>query len=232
MINVKNVTIALQNQILLDNVSCVLTPGHITSFIGKSGAGKTTLLKAVAGLIPITSGEILINNKHVTTLSARQRSENIGYVFQDFNLFPHLTVMQNCVDPLVVHGKKFSEVEKRARAYLHDLEMEDYANRYPAQLSGGQQQRVAIARALCLKPRVLLLDEPTASLDPANTNILISILKKLALNGLTVGFSSQDMSFVQNIFDRIYYLESSKIIEFCDNTQQIEECPNIRRWIA
>jgi ABC-type polar amino acid transport system ATPase subunit len=97
--------------------------------------------------------------------------------------------------------------------------MQDYVNKYPSELSGGQQQRVAIARALCLQPHVLLLDEPTASLDPLNTNILINILKKLATQGLTIAVSSQDMHFVRMLFDRVYYIESGQIVDVCDGTE-------------
>lgn len=232
MINVKNLTVAFKNQTLLQNVSCSLTEGRITSFIGKSGAGKTTLLKTLSGLISPTEGEIMINNKKLSTLSARQRAEEVGYVFQDFNLFPQLTVLQNCIDPLLVHGKTYEQARQRALNCLQDLDMADFVDRYPNQLSGGQQQRVAIARALCLQPRVMLFDEPTASLDPANTTILISLLKKLAANGLTIGFSSQDMCFVRGMVDRIYYLEAGMIVECCESIEQIEQCTKIKDWVA
>ncbi len=232
MVIVNNLTISIKNQKLLDNVSCSLTKGRITGFIGKSGAGKTTLLKSLIGLEPIKSGDVIINNKQLNKLSARQRSEEIGYVFQDYNLFPQLTVLENCIDPLLVLGKSYAQAEEIALNSLQDLEMNNYIQKYPFQLSGGQQQRVAIARALCLNPRVILLDEPTASLDPANTDILINILKKLSIDGLTVGLSSQDMNFVRKLFDRIYYVESGKIIEFCEKPEQLNQCPQIRNWIS
>ncbi|QQR48718.1 amino acid ABC transporter ATP-binding protein [bacterium] len=232
MISVKNLTVAINNQPLLQNVSCSLTAGRITSFIGKSGAGKTTLLKTLAGLMMPTSGNIIVNDKKLSTLTARQRSEEIGYVFQDFNLFPQLTVLENCIDPLLVHGQAYEQARQRALNCLQDLDMTDFANRYPNQLSGGQQQRVAIARALCLQPRVMLFDEPTASLDPANTTILIALLKKLAANGLTIGFSSQDMSFVRGMVDRVYYLEAGIIVESCENVQELEQCVKIKDWVA
>ena len=229
---VNNLTVSIKKHKLLDNVSCSLMQGRITSFIGKSGAGKTTLLKSLTGLIPIESGDIIINNKKLTQLTATQRSEEIGYVFQNFNLFPQLTVLENCMHPLRVHGKSYEQALQIALHCLQALEMNDYIQRYPFQLSGGQQQRVAIARALCLKPHVILLDEPTASLDPINTDILVFLLKKLAHIGLTVAFSSQDMNFVRKIFDRIYYVESGKIIEFCESPEQIDKCPNIKKWIS
>jgi polar amino acid transport system ATP-binding protein len=231
MVLVKDLIVRVKNQILLNAVSCTLLPGRITSFIGKSGAGKTTLLKSLVDLIPIERGQITINDQQLDQLTYRQKSESIGYVFQDFNLFPHLTVLQNCVDPLVVHGNSYEKAAQNALTILQDLEMDSYIQRYPCELSGGQQQRVAIARALCLKPRVILLDEPTASLDPANTDILVTILKKLATNGLTVGFSSQDMSFVRKMFDRVYFIEEGKMVEFCDGLATLSECPIMQRFM-
>lgn len=231
MVTVTNLIVKLGSEIILKSISCVLLPGRITTFIGKSGAGKTTLLKAFVGLAPITKGSITVNEKQIASLSSKQRSEEIGYVFQDFNLFAHLTVLENCIDPLIVHGMAHEQAEQRALEILQQLEMANHRDKYPAQLSGGQQQRVAIARALCLNPRVLLLDEPTASLDPANTDILVSILKKLASQGLTIGLSSQDMSFVRKIFDYVYYVQSGEIAESCDGITMLDQCPLINTFM-
>jgi ABC-type polar amino acid transport system ATPase subunit len=231
MVTVKNVNIQMQGQKIVDDISVTIAPGHITSFIGKSGAGKTTLLKAIAGLIPTTSGTIMVNDQQLLTLSSRQRAEKIGYVFQDFNLFPHLTVQENCIDPLRVHGTSYAQAQERALSVLLKLNMDSYANKYPHELSGGQQQRVAIARALCLQPIVLLLDEPTASLDPINTDVLVTILKSLASQGLTIGLSSQDMQFVGKVFDHVYYVESGRIIEFCDDSTTVQNYPAISNFM-
>lgn len=231
MVSINKIFVTLQDQIVLKSVSCSLPPGRITTFIGKSGAGKTTLLKSLAGLIPIEEGSILVDDKQITTLSSQQRAEAIGYVFQDFNLFPHFSVLQNCIDPLTIHGMPYDQAEQRAREILQQLEMQNFIDKYPSQLSGGQQQRIAIARALCLKPSILLLDEPTASLDPLNTDILVNILKKLAAQGLTIGLSSQDMGFVRKIFDRVYYIRSGEIVELCDGLEMINSCVLITQFI-
>jgi ABC-type polar amino acid transport system ATPase subunit len=231
MVTVNNLTVRIKKQIILDNVSCFLLPGRITSFIGKSGAGKTTLLKALVGLVPVEQGTITINEKKLSDLKSKERSEAIGYVFQDFNLFSHLTVLNNCIDPLVVHGMPYDQAHERALAVLKDFGMEQFINKYPAELSGGQQQRVAIARSLCLKPRVLLLDEPTASLDPFNTDILATILRSLSSSGLVIGLSSQDMSFVRKIFDRVYYIEAGKIVELCEGIENLEQCLVIKSFV-
>ena len=231
MVEVKNLTTQYDNQIMLDSVSCTLKPNRIVSFIGESGAGKTTLLKALVGLIPIKEGTITIDGKQLKLVKPRQRSELIGYVFQDFNLFKNLTVLENCIDPLLVHGISYDQARAQALAQLTQLGMVNFINKYPLELSGGQQQRVAIARSLCLNPRVLLLDEPTASLDPKNTDILVGILKKLASEGLAIGLSSQDMEFIRKVFDEAYYIEQGKILEFCDNIQDLSISSMIKEFM-
>lgn len=231
MTQVNALTVIINDQILLNNISCSLEPGRITGLIGKSGAGKTTLLKAFAGLITPHKGDVIINGKNIATLTANNRAQEIGYVFQNFNLFPHLTALENCIDPLIVHGFSYSQAQQKALSMLQQLEMSEYAHKYPQALSGGQQQRVALARALCLNPRILLLDEPTASLDPANTTILVKILKKLATQGFIIALSSQDMSFVRMVFDRVYYIQEGSIAEFCDDSKNVDQCPNIKAWV-
>jgi ABC-type polar amino acid transport system ATPase subunit len=232
MVIVDKVSVCLQEKVVLNSVCCMLPPGRISLFIGKSGAGKTTLLKSLVGLIPVASGTIVVDGKPITDLLPRQRSEYIGYVFQDFNLFENFSVLQNCVDPLVLHGIVPAQAKQRAYAVLQQLDMQEYAQKYPAELSGGQRQRIAIARALCLQPRILLLDEPTASLDPLNTNLLILILKQLLSQGLTVGITSQDMDFVRKLFDRVYYMGSGAIIESCEGIQNSADCRLITEFIA
>lgn len=231
MVVVNNLTVKLQDQTILKYVSCSLLPGKITTFIGKSGAGKTTILKTIVGLNAISEGSILARDKQLTTLLSKQRSEEIGYVFQDFNLFAHMSVLQNCIDSLLVHGITQQQAQQRARDVLQQLGMQNFTNLYSSSLSGGQKQRVAIARALCLQPKILLLDEPTASLDPINTDILVGILRKLAVQGLTIGVSSQDMSFVRKIFDRVYYVQAGEIVEFCDEKDKLSFCPLIMSFV-
>jgi ABC-type polar amino acid transport system ATPase subunit len=231
MLKVKNLTVKIKNQTLLNMISCVLLPGRITTFIGKSGAGKTTLLKSLVNLIPINSGEIIINNKQLQHLNNSQKSEELGYVFQDFNLFNNLSVLENCIDPLLVRKINYNDAKQIAIKELKKLGMETYIDKYTSQLSGGQKQRVAIARCLCLKPRIILLDEPTASLDPDNTKTLVTILKSLASEGLIIGVSSQDMNFVNSILDRLYYIEAGNIINFCENAKSLDKYPMIKHFI-
>lgn len=220
MVIVKNLLITIQEKIIVKNLSCMLPVGRITAFIGKSGAGKTTLLKAIAGLMRIEQGIIQGLEK-----------KDVGFVFQDFNLFLNLTVLRNCIDPQLVAGIDYQTAQQRAQKVLKELGMLAFKDNYPVELSGGQQQRVAIARALCLQPKILLLDEPTASLDPENTTILIEILQTLKNQGLIIAVSSQDMDFIRKIFDRVYYMQEGEIIELCEQKELLEECTLIKRFI-
>jgi ABC-type polar amino acid transport system ATPase subunit len=231
MVTVTDITVRVNNQLLLNHLSITLAPRTITTIIGKSGAGKTTLLKTMVGLMPVSSGTVTINGTLISSMLPAQRAREVGYLFQDFNLFPHFTVLQNCIDPLLVQGISYQEACKRAEAVLEDLDIRQYQERYPSELSGGQKQRVAIARALVLNPRVLLLDEPTASLDPANSDGLVSILKSLAQRGLTIGLSSQDMSFVRKVAEDIYYMHDGSLVEACKGLAQVTSCPAINAWL-
>jgi ABC-type polar amino acid transport system ATPase subunit len=231
MITVDAIKVTIQGKSLLRAVSCTLNAGRITSFIGPSGAGKTTLLKTLAGLLPISAGRILIDGRTLKDLSPAERAHTIGYVFQEFNLFPHQTALENCMNPLLVYGLSNSQAGERARGVLQELGMDEWCRKYPRELSGGQQQRVAIARALCLQPSALLLDEPTASLDPFNTNILVTILKQFVQRGLIVGVSSQDTYFINAIFDTVYYLETGTIIEYCESAQMLGTTTAIRKFM-
>ena len=230
MITVTRLSMRIKNQLVLDGATCLLIPGRITTFLGESGAGKTTLLKSIAGIISATDGQILINNTCIANMRPTQRAKTIGYVFQEFNLFPHLTALGNCIDSLLIHGIRREEAVKKAKRILNRLGIGDYVDKYPVQLSGGQQQRVAIARALCLEPTALLLDEPSAALDPANTGSLIAILQNLAAQGITIGVASHDMLFVRKIFDRVYYIDTGKIVELCDGKDNLQKCPAISNF--
>lgn len=231
MVTVKNLTVLLNDKKILNDISCSLKPGSITVFMGPSGAGKTTLLQSMIGLIKSQSGQVLVDNTSLQNIEAQQRAQMIGFVFQQFNLFSHLTVIQNCVDPLLIRGIPQATAQDIALDYLQQLGMQAYGNAYPSELSGGQQQRVAIARTLCLQPKVLLLDEPTASLDPANTAILINILKQLSAQGIAVGISSQDVPFIQKIMERGYLLKEGKIVEGCENGL-VEEREGIKSFLC
>ncbi len=190
---------------ILDNVSCTLERGTITAFIGKSGVGKTTLLRALAGLLPVNSGSITYNNLSLLSLSAQERASSVGLVFQDNGLFNHLTVLQNCMQPLTVVKKlEPKKAREKVLLLLEQLGIRELDQNYPQQLSGGQQQRVAIARALALEPQILLLDEPTSALDPENVQNLAKLVKEIARTDKAIGLASHDMEFVKAVADSVY----------------------------
>lgn len=210
----KNLSLTIGKQQILTDVSVTLAKGKITTFIGKSGAGKTSLLKCLAQLYQHYNGEVVYQGKPLHTLTTQERVRAVGFVFQQFNLFPHLTVLHNCIQPqMVALGLPFDKAQEKALSWLKDLGVAAFKDKYPHQLSGGQQQRVAIARALALEPQVLLFDEPSSALDPHSTKMLANLLKGLNKTGITIGLCSHDIAFIQEMQDRIYMLDGGVVID-------------------
>jgi ABC-type polar amino acid transport system ATPase subunit len=208
---------AKNNPYVLKKLSFELQEGRTTAFIGKSGAGKTTLLKCIGHLNPYYEGCITYQGYDLKKLPPRDRVKVVGFVLQQFHLFPHMTVLQNCVYALrKVLGFSEEEANRRSKEVLASLGMADFLNAYPNQLSGGPQQKVAICRSLAMEPKILLLDEPTSALDPESKKELLSILLELQKRGVTLGLSSHDMAFIQKIMDFVYFLEDGSIVEHWD----------------
>lgn len=219
MISINSLRLSFDNKEILNNISFTIPTGRITLFLGKSGAGKTSLLRCIAALENNYQGTITIDGNEIKALSPKKRAETVGFVFQQFNLFPHLNVLSNCMQPLqVVEKLHADEAETKAREALRLVGLEEHATKSIGQLSGGQQQRVAIARALCLNPKALLLDEPTSALDPGTTNELCALLKNLSSQGITLVLTSHDMGFVSKLMDNVYLLEEGVIAEHFDSS--------------
>jgi ABC-type polar amino acid transport system ATPase subunit len=222
------------SKLILKNVSFELKQGRITTFMGQSGAGKTTLLRCMANLHTYDEGVITCEGRDLKTLSSIERASTIGFVLQQFHLFPHLSVMQNCTYALIEAlklGKE--EAESRALEILHLLGMQSFIDAFPAQLSGGQQQRVAIARALVMRPQVLLLDEPTSALDPESKKSLESLLLDLNARGITIALSSHDMPFIRKIMDDVYFMENGEIVEELDQkTEDLASKEKIKQFLS
>lgn len=207
--------------LVLRDVSFEIRKGRITTFMGQSGAGKTTLLKCIANLYSEYDGIITCNGNDITRFNALERATTIGFVLQQFHLFPHLSVLKNCTYALVNTMKiEEAEAEHMASEALKVLGMQRFIRSFPSQLSGGQQQRVAIARALVLRPEILLLDEPTSALDPESKKDLESLLLELNAKGITIALSSHDMPFIRKVMDYVYFMEQGELIEEWD--QKIE----------
>ncbi len=193
-----------------------IAEGERVVLCGPSGSGKSTLVRCINGLETIDSGEIAVNGVILsddrTTLEKIRRS--VGMVFQQFNLFPHMTVLENlCLAPVRAGGVAAPEAEERARRYLERVHIPEQADKYPAQLSGGQQQRVAIARALCMEPDIMLFDEPTSALDPEMIKEVLDVIVELAEDGRTMICVTHEMGLARAMADRVVFLDEGRIVE-------------------
>ena len=197
MLEVKNLYKEFNNRPILKDISFTLKGGEIMTIVGPSGAGKTTLLRIIAGLETKDSGEILIDGQAYD-------SGKVGVVFQDYNLFPNLNVLQNItLAPTMVLKESKEEANKKAYELLNRLQMNGREKQYPYELSGGQKQRVAIARALAMKPRILCYDEPTSALDPNLRKEVGKMILGLKKSGLTQLIITHDLQFAENVADQM-----------------------------
>lgn len=204
MLEVKNISKSYKNKKVLDNFSLDVKKGEIISIIGPSGAGKSTLLRCINGLETLEKGEIIIDNKVSKKQISKQANLEIGLIFQDYNLFPQYTVLQNITLPLtMILRKSKTEAVSQARTILTKLSLQDKESSYPYELSGGEKQRVAIARAIATNPKILCLDEPTSALDPKLVKQIYSIIKALASQGKAILIVTHDIEFAEKISDRI-----------------------------
>lgn len=233
----KNVSWTYQNKHrtlhVLKNITFELKAGRITTFMGQSGAGKTTLLKCLANLHSEYEGEIMCDGRNLKEFSPQERASTVGFVLQQFHLFPHLNVLHNCSLALLkVLSMPEKKAEERVLEILSSLGIASFAHSFPPQLSGGQQQRVAIARSLVLKPKILLLDEPTSALDPDSKKSLETLLMELNAQGITIAISSHDMPFIRRIRDRVYFMENGEIVEEWDkNTEDLAKKEKIQQFL-
>ena len=214
MIRGEQISLTLSAKQILDRLSFETRPGMVTVFMGQSGGGKTSLLKCMANILPNYEGSMTYGGRELRAFSPSERSSAVGFVAQQFNLFPHLSVLHNCTYTPVATGKmRASEAIAKAEETLSFLGMESYLRCYPSVLSGGQQQRVAIARALVLGPKVVLLDEPTSALDPESKQQVQQLVAALKKTGVAIGLSSHDMAFIQRVADYVYFIEGGACSE-------------------
>lgn len=208
VLEVKNISKSYKNKKVLDNFSLDVKKGEIISIIGPSGAGKSTLLRCINGLETLEKGEIIIDNKVSKKQISKQANLEIGLIFQDYNLFPQYTVLQNITLPLtMILRKSKTEAVSQARTILTKLSLQDKESSYPYELSGGEKQRVAIARAIATNSKILCLDEPTSALDPKLVKQIYSIIKALASQGKAILIVTHDIEFAEKISDRICKIE-------------------------
>jgi polar amino acid transport system ATP-binding protein len=216
---------------VLKGVSLNVERHEVVCLIGASGSGKSTLLRCVNALEEINAGEIRIEGDTVTgtgvDLNALRR--DVGIVFQSYNLFPHMSVIENIMlAPTRVGGASKTEARERGMRLLESVGMAEKSSAYPDSLSGGQQQRVAIVRALAMQPRVMLLDEITAALDPELVGDVLEIVRELAHGGLTMLLATHEMGFAKEVASQVCFLDAGQILEH-GSAEQIFENPQEER---
>ena len=226
---------------VLKGISLTVGEGEAVSVIGPSGSGKSTLLRCATLLETMDGGSLAYGNDFAATMDAEGKSvyadkaalrrikSRFGLVFQQFNLFPHYTVLKNVTDaPLTVQRRERGEVRDLALSLLEKMGLADKADAYPCQLSGGQQQRVAIARALAMKPEIMLFDEPTSALDPELVGEVLNVMKDLASEGMTMLCVTHEMGFAKEVCNRVLFMADGYIIEEGTPTQVFEDPQNQR----
>jgi len=216
IIRIENVTKRFGHLKAVDDVSLTIRTGEKVVIIGPSGSGKSTLLRTINRLEEITSGRIVVDGMDImdrTTDINKVRME-VGMVFQNFNLFPHKTALQNLsMAPIKLKKISREEAESNALRLLKKVNIGEKADAYPAQLSGGQQQRVAIARALAMNPKIMLFDEPTSALDPEMIGEVLDVMKNLALEGMTMVVVTHEMGFAREVADRVIFMDHGAVVE-------------------
>ncbi|MFM0091981.1 amino acid ABC transporter ATP-binding protein [Paraburkholderia sediminicola] len=216
MISIKNVSKWYGQFAVLSECSADVKQGEVVVVCGPSGSGKSTLIKTINGLEPIQSGSIVVNGQSVgvkNTNLSKLRAK-VGMVFQHFELFPHLSIVQNLTLAQVkVLGRKQDEAIVKGLALLDRVGLRVHAEKYPGQLSGGQQQRVAIARALSMDPVAMLFDEPTSALDPEMINEVLDVMVELAREGMTMVCVTHEMGFARKVANRVIFMDGGRIVE-------------------
>ncbi|MBR1761096.1 MAG: amino acid ABC transporter ATP-binding protein [Schwartzia sp.] len=214
MISVKHLKKSFGAVEVLKDVNLEIEEREVVVIIGPSGSGKSTLLRCLNYLEQPTGGEIIVDGMALDNTDINKVRAEVGMVFQRFNLFPHMTAMENItLAPMKVRGVLKEEAEGDALRLLAKVGLADRAAAYPEQLSGGQQQRVAIARALAMKPKVMLFDEPTSALDPEMVNEVLEVMKELAREGMTMAVVTHEMGFAREVGDRVLFVDQGLILE-------------------
>jgi polar amino acid transport system ATP-binding protein len=225
-VSVRNAVKSYGSHRVLDGIDFVAEAGTVSAVIGPSGSGKSTLLRAINHLEKLDSGYVTVHGelmgvrihrgrlKELPERAILQQRSRIGFVFQNFNLFPHLTILDNVVEaPMVTQRVPKSQAQERARELLAKVGLEDKSDAYPRHLSGGQQQRVAIARALALQPRLLLFDEPTSALDPELVGDVLAVMTDLSRAGTTMIVVTHEIAFAREVADHVAFLDGGRIVE-------------------
>ncbi|MBN3830340.1 amino acid ABC transporter ATP-binding protein [Burkholderia sp. Ac-20344] len=219
-------------QTVLESINLSIDKGEVVSLIGPSGSGKSTLLRVLLGLLPLARGSVLLDGREIDYGSrdrVRALRTDVAVVFQQYNLFQNMTALENVmITPTKIRGRPSEQVEQEATALLARVGLAHRLHAYPDELSGGQQQRVAIARALALKPKLLLLDEVTAALDPELVTEVLDTILELARDGITMVIVSHEMSFVRQVSSKVVFMAGGRVME-SGSPQAIFDAPQQAR---
>ncbi|WP_133861827.1 L-cystine ABC transporter ATP-binding protein TcyN [Pseudomonas oryzihabitans] len=222
MIEVQGLSKSFQQQTVLQAIDLQVAQGEVVAIIGPSGSGKTTLLRCLNLLETPDAGSIRLGELRIDASrplkaqqgTIRQFRQSMGFVFQNFNLFPHRTALENVIEgPIIVQGEARETASARGRELLAKVGLADKADTYPGQLSGGQQQRVAIARALAMRPQAILFDEPTSALDPERVGEVLETIRGLAQEGRTLVIVTHEMAFARDVAHRVLFMDAGRIVE-------------------
>ncbi|AIU72001.1 amino acid ABC transporter ATPase [Hafnia alvei FB1] len=234
MIHVDNLQKQFGETHVLRGISCDIKPQEVVCIIGPSGSGKSTFLHCLNALEKPDGGEVSVNgfDVHNPKTNLNKMRESVGMVFQRFNLFPHMTVLDNLImAPMSIKGMSRADALKRAEVLLDKVGLLDKIDAWPASLSGGQQQRVAIARSMAMDPSIILFDEPTSALDPELVGEVLEVMKKLALEGMTMVIVTHEMGFAREVADRVVFIDQG-IIQEEGTPEQIFTAPQNPRTAA
>lgn len=214
MIELKNIEKSFNGHRVLRDINLQVKTGEVLSIIGPSGSGKSTLIRSINFLDVPNSGQVIIDKKLMTTENQRKIRKNIGMVFQNFNLFPHMNVMENIIfSPVKILGMKSEKAKTEAHQLLKRVGLKDISKKMPNELSGGQKQRVAIARALAMNPKIMLFDEPTSALDPEMIKEVLDVIASFVHKGMTIIIVTHELDFAREISDRVAFLDHGQIVE-------------------
>lgn len=214
MIEIKNLKKKFGTLEVLKGIDEEIKDNEVVCVIGPSGSGKSTFLRCINLLDAPTEGSVILDGQIITGKEINQTRQKMGMVFQNFNLFPHMTVLENVIiGPMRVKGVSPEEAKGKGMKLLERVGVDDKANSYPSSLSGGQKQRVAIARALAMDPEVMLFDEPTSALDPEMVGEVLDVMKSLAHEGMTMIIVTHEMGFAKEVADRVLFMDGGYIVE-------------------
>lgn len=223
VLRAENITKKFNDLVVFENLNVDIHQNEAVCIIGASGSGKSTFLRCLNLLETPTSGTIYLKGEKVDEKDKKTMARvprTVGMVFQQFNLFPHLTVLENVMEaPVVVKGESKASARAKAIDLLEKVGLADRTEQYPAKLSGGQKQRVAIARALAMEPEIMLFDEPTSALDPELVGEVLQVMKDLAYSGMTMVVVTHEMSFARDVADRVLFMDRGQIVEDADSSE-------------